>query len=213
MSATEDPRVSYDINIPYKDPAAGSKTTTPYLEYLPTWEPVFFEPLQPFEYFDPGLRAKRSPSSKDGLRNGKFTPIQPKLGTIVENVSLANLTSGDKDALARLMCERKVLVFPDQEDFLVLGPTKQQEWKNHFGKPHYQPVSGCVKGFPGFHIIHRDGNKDEIDTFMSSRTTTCLWHQDVSFEIQPPGYAMLAMLQGPEVGGDTVFAATDEAYK
>jgi sulfonate dioxygenase len=35
----------------------------------------------------------------------------------------------------------------------------------------------------------------------------------VSYEIQPPGYVMLGLLQGPDVGGDTVFAATDMAYK
>ncbi|KAK3386817.1 hypothetical protein B0H63DRAFT_520893 [Podospora didyma] len=29
----------------------------------------------------------------------------------------------------------------------------------------------------------------------------------------PPGYVMLGLLQGPEIGGDTVFAATDAAYK
>ena len=83
----------------------------------------------------------------------------------------------------------------------------------YFGKPNYQPVSGAVRGHPGFHIIHRDGNKAEISRFLEQRTTTTLWHQDVSYEIQPPGYVMLGLLEGPSVGGDTVFAATDMAYK
>lgn len=215
--------ISYDINIPYyREPGAVSKPTTPYPEYLPTWDPVFFPPLVPFEYVDPALRSapglfpgQLSPTATSGgaLASAKITPIQPKLGSVVTGVRLSDLTAADKDALARLVCERKVVAFPDQSDFLDLGPAQQQEWMNHFGKPHYQPVSGSVRGFPGFHIIHRDGNKDEIDRFMRSRTTTCLWHQDVSYEIQPPGYALLGMLQGPEVGGDTVFAATDEAYR
>ncbi|KAI1413396.1 hypothetical protein F5Y13DRAFT_161213 [Hypoxylon sp. FL1857] len=84
---------------------------------------------------------------------------------------------------------------------------------NYYGKPNYQPVSGSIKGYPGFHIIQRDGNKDELARFLDQKSTTTLWHQDVSYEIQPPGYVMLGFLQGPDNGGDTVFASTDTAYK
>lgn len=75
---------------------------------------------------------------------------------------------------------------------------------NYFGKPNYQPISGSIKGHPGFHIIQRDGNKEELAKFLEHRSITALWHQDVSYDIQPPGYVMLGYLQGPEVGGDTV---------
>jgi sulfonate dioxygenase len=52
-----------------------------------------------------------------------------------------------------------------------------------------------------------------LDTSFEQRTTSCLWHQDVSYEVQPPGYVMLGLLNGPKIGGDTVFADTDEAYR
>jgi alpha-ketoglutarate-dependent taurine dioxygenase len=68
-------------------------------------------------------------------------------------------------------------------------------------------------GLPGFHVIHRDGKKPELNAFFSQKTTSCLWHQDVSYEMQPPGYVMLGLLDGPKISGDTVFAATDEAYR
>jgi sulfonate dioxygenase len=84
---------------------------------------------------------------------------------------------------------------------------------SYFGKLSHQPVSGAIKGFPQFHVIHRDSNEDEIANFFKHKSSTCLWHHDVSYERQPPGYIMLGILACPDVGGDTVIADTAEAYK
>lgn len=210
-SHTPDQPLNYDINIPYVDVNKEHKARTRYPEYLPTWDKVWFDPLPPFEYEDPALRADQS---KSNLLNSdaKVTHIQPRIGSYVENVQLNQLSDAAKDELALLVSERKVVAFPNQ-DLIDDGPAAQEKFMRHFGKPNYQPVSGTVRNHPGFHIIHRDGNKEEISRFLEQRTTTTLWHQDVSYEIQPPGYVMLGLLEGPEVGGDTVFAATDIAYK
>jgi sulfonate dioxygenase len=142
----------------------------------------------------------------------KVSHIQPALGSVMEGVQLRGLSDAAKDELAYLVSQRKVIAFPDQ-DLIDTDPAQQQEFMNYFGKRNYQPVSGTVKGYPGFHIIHRDGNKEIARFLQQKTTTTTLWHQDVSYEIQPPGYVMLGLLQGPDVGGDTVFAAADVAYK
>ncbi|KAJ5216573.1 uncharacterized protein N7498_002980 [Penicillium cinerascens] len=204
--------ISYDINIPYVDVDKQSKVSTPYPQYLPTWDPMWFNPLPPFDYHDPALRVKdRSKRNLLGP-DAKVNHIQPSIGSVVEGVQLSTLSDAAKDELALLISERKVVAFPDQ-DLIDAGPEEQERFMRYFGKPNYQPVSGTVRNHPAFHVIHRDGNRDEIERFLSQRTTTTLWHQDVSYEIQPPGYVMLGLLQGPEVGGDTVFAATDMAYK
>ena len=91
--------------------------------------------------------------------------------------------------------------------------TADSRAREHFGKLNYQPVTGSVRDHPGFHIIHRDNNQDEMANFFKVKTTSTLWHQDVSYERQPPGYIMLGILACPDVGGDTVFADTAEAYK
>ncbi|KAJ6171296.1 Alpha-ketoglutarate-dependent sulfonate dioxygenase [Penicillium chermesinum] len=203
--------ISYDINIPYVDVDKLSKTNTPYPEYLPTWDPVWFDPLPYHDYVDPGLRA--DPAKPNLLHDGvTVNHIQPSIGSVVEGLQLNQLTNVQKDELALLISERKVLAFPNQ-DLIDDGPAAQESFMRYFGKPNYQPVSGTVRNHPAFHVIHRDGNRDEIARFLEARTTTTLWHQDVSYEIQPPGYVMLGLLQGPDVGGDTVFAATDMAYK
>ncbi|KAL1983786.1 hypothetical protein VTN96DRAFT_9872 [Rasamsonia emersonii] len=211
VTATAEKPISYDINIPYVTVSSESQSKTKYPEYLPTWEKIWFDPLPPFEYHDPALRVEDK-SKPNLLRGAKVTHIQPWIGSVVEGVQLSQLSDKAKDELALLIAERKVVAFPDQ-DLIDAGPERQYEFMRYFGKPNYQPISGSLKGYPGFHIIHRDGNLDEINRFLEQRTTTTLWHQDVSYEIQPPGYVMLGLLQGPEVGGDTVFAATDAAYK
>ena len=210
--APAEPQINYDINLPYVRVAGEAYDGTKYPHYLPTWDPVWFDPLPPFDYQDPALRVQDK--TKPNLLKGgsKVTHIQPFLGSTVEGVQLSQLDATAKDELALLIAERKVVVFPDQ-DLIDAGPNRQEKFMQHFGKPNYQPVSGTVRGHPGFHIIHRDGNKEEIGRFLEQRTTTTLWHQDVSYEIQPPGYVMLGLLQGPEVGGDTIFAATDAAYR
>ncbi|KAE9401398.1 TauD-domain-containing protein [Gymnopus androsaceus JB14] len=214
--AVKEKPVSYDINLSYIVATAEERTRlekgTPYPQYLPTWDPVWFDPLPPFEFSDPALRADPSKTTLLGSAT-KQSEITPGMGTILEGLDLSTLTDVGKDELALLVSERKIVVIPAQDKFLDQGPAAQQEFMNHFGKPNYQPVSGSIKGLPGFHIIHRDGNKEELNNFFSQKTTSCLWHQDVSYERQPPGYVMLGLLQGPQVGGDTIFAATDEAYK
>lgn len=204
--------ISYDINIPYVDVDKQSKIKTPYPQYLPTWDPIWFDPLPPFEYTDPALRAAKNKPNLLSSPDVKLNHIQPNIGTVVEGIQLNNLTDAAKDELALLISERKVLAFPNQ-DLIDDGPDAQESFMRYFGKPNYQPVSGTIRNHPAFHVIHRDGNRDEIARFLEARTTTTLWHQDVSYEIQPPGYVMLGLLQGPEVGGDTVFSATDMAYK
>ncbi|KAJ6078032.1 uncharacterized protein N7446_000968 [Penicillium canescens] len=163
-----EPPISYDINIPYVD--LGSNLV---------------RPLTPFEYNDPALRVRDK--SKRNLLNesSKISHIQPNIGSVVEGVQLSSLTSAGRDELALLISERKVVAFPEQ-DLIDAGPDAQEEFMRHFGKPNYQPVSGSMTDHPAFHIIHRDGNREEISRFLEQRTTTTLWHQDVSYEIQPP---------------------------
>ena len=211
-STSAEPPISYDINVPYSDYEGKEQNTTKYPAYLPNWEKIWFDPLPVFPYKDPALRVKDK--SKPNLLGSHVAlqDITPGLGTIVNGLQISQLSDTAKDELALLISERKVLAFPDQ-DLIDAGLARQQEFMRYFGKLNYQPVSGSAKGYPQFHIIHRDGNKEELARFFEQKATSTLWHQDVSYEVQPPGYVMLGLLQGPEVGGDTVFAAADEAYE
>jgi sulfonate dioxygenase len=216
LSSDNEGVVSYDINLPYAPQSEAeqqqARLRTEYPEYLPNFDKIWFDPLPEFEYHDPALRADKSKSNL--LQPGvSIRHITPKMGTILSGVKLKDLSDAAKDELALLMAERKIVVLRDQTEFLKAGPKFQQDFMAYYGKPNYQPVTGCVKGFPGFHIIHRDNNEAEIEKFFQHKMTSTLWHQDVSYEQQPPGYIMLGILSCPEVGGDTVFADTAEAYR
>ncbi|KAI1082143.1 alpha-ketoglutarate-dependent taurine dioxygenase [Whalleya microplaca] len=208
---TKEQPIAYDINVPYN--ANGDTwSKVKYTEYMPSWDKIWFDPLPPFEFHDPALRMKDTSLPELHKAGIKVTDITPGLGSYVTGIQLNQLNNAAKDELAWLISQRKVLAFHDQ-DLLDDGPAAQQEFMKYYGKPNYQPVSGSLKGYPGFHIIQKDGNKEDLARFLDQKPSTTLWHQDVSYEIQPPGYVMLGYLQGPEVGGDTVFASTDMAYK
>jgi sulfonate dioxygenase len=212
-----EPKTTYDINVPYKtlteDYARLIKGRTEFPEYLPVWEEgIWFDDFPIFEFHDPALRADKS---KPNLFQPGVTaqPITPRMGTILTGVKLEALSQEAKDELALLICERKVVVLREQLNFLKAGPQFQVDFMSYYGKLSMQPVTGAIKGFPDYHVIHRDNNEDDIKKFFESKMTTTIWHHDVSYERQPPGYIMLGILACPEVGGDTVVADTTMAYK
>jgi sulfonate dioxygenase len=211
-----DTPLPYDINLPYQplpeDQNHHIQQRTEFPEYLPVWERgVWFDDFPTFEYHDPAQRADKK---KPHLFGPTITveSITPKMGTILTGVKLEKLTDEAKDELALLICERKVVVLRDQLEFLSAGPQFQADFMTYYGKLSHQPVTGTINGFPQFHIIHRDDNEEEIKRFFEAKMTSTLWHHDVSYERQPPGYIMLGVLACPDVGGDTIVADTVEAY-
>lgn len=212
-----EPKTVYDINIPYKSQSEAyerhARERTEFPDYLPHWEPgEFHAPAPAFEYHDPALRA--DPHMPHLLRAGvTATPVTPRMGTILSGLQLESLSAAAKDELALLVCERKFVVCREQLGFLGAGPQGQKDFMAHFGPLSRQPVSGAVKDHPEFHIIHRDANEKDIAQFFQHKMTTTLWHHDVSYERQPPGYVMLGILACPDIGGDTVVADMTTAYR
>ncbi|KIJ49229.1 hypothetical protein M422DRAFT_247028 [Sphaerobolus stellatus SS14] len=206
--------ISYDINLVYRPPTQTEKVNqeqNKYEAYLPHWDPVYFSPCPPFDFIDPASRADPSKPLLFGNKNFKIRNLTPKMGSEISGIQLSQLTEAEKDELALIISERKCVVFTDQ-DFVDIGAAAQQDFMAYFGKPNYQPITGTVEGFPGFHIIYRDGNKADLERFFQEKATSTLWHHDVSFERQPPGYVLLCNINTPPEGGDTVFASTTEAY-
>lgn len=213
-----EPKTTYDINIPFnrdatnaKEYQARARKRTEFPEYLPVWEEFWNPDFPEFEYHDPALRA--DPTKPHLFTYGVTAQaVTPRMGTVLTGVKLEKLCQKGKDELALLISERKFVVLREQFDFLSAGPQFQVDFMSHYGKLSIQPVTGAIKGFPQYHVIHRDSNEEEIAKFLKHKSTTCLWHHDVSYERQPPGYIMLGILACPDVGGDTVIADTAEAY-
>lgn len=49
--------------------------------------------------------------------------------------------------------------------------------------------------------------------FLEEHTNSVTWHSDVTYEKQPPGTTFLYLLDGPNIGGDTLFCNQALAYQ
>lgn len=195
------------------NPDFRAKSSVP--EFLPTWDPKEkLPPLEFHEYHDPGLRADPSfpnlfpEESKEQIKTKRITP---KLGTEVRGLQLSQLDDAGKDELALLVAQRGVVVFRDQ-DFAKAGPQGVVDYAKHFGKLHVHQTSGHPEKVPELHITYRRPDRKEFERVFEQDVTSIYWHVDVSYELQPPSYTFFNVLEGPDGGGDTLFADAFEAF-
>lgn len=184
-------------------------------DFLPTWDPTEkYDPLTFHVYNDPALRADPSlPNLFPESKKDQFTlkRITPKLGTEVKNIQLSSLSDAAKDELALFVAQRGVVVFRNQ-DLSSKGPRFSVEFGKHFGKLHIHQTSGHPEGVSELHVIHTRPNENGFEKVFEDNVSSIRWHSDVSYELQPPSYTFLSILEAPETGGDTLFADSIEAY-
>lgn len=76
------------------------------------------------------------------------TRLTPRIGTEIRGLQLSQLTDAQKNELALLIAERGVVVFRDQ-DFKDIGPEKQKEFGQYFGRLHiHVSISTTYSYFP-----------------------------------------------------------------
>jgi sulfonate dioxygenase len=182
-----------------------------YPQFLPTWNPNVKLPTpKPFNHFDKGVLG--SDSHKDLLVGDyKLRKITPKFGTEVDGIQLSSLNEAGKNDLGKLIAERGVVIFRNQ-DWAKFGPQFLVDFTQYYGPLHQHPTSGTPENFPQIHVSFVGQTKKQISNIFATRTNNIQWHSDVSYELQPPHYTFFSVLQGPESGGDTLFADTVEAY-
>ncbi|KAJ7063610.1 TauD-domain-containing protein [Mycena amicta] len=192
----------------------GPFETYPYRHLLPDIMPTedhTLPPLEDFEFIDPGLRALKHPNPRAFLENAtRISHLTPVIGTEVDGVSLAKLTSDGRDQLALEVARRGLMVFRNQQDFIDAGGEFWKEFGRHFGRLHVHPTGGYPEGLPEIHMIYRDEN---TVYFEGDQISTSMWHTDMSFERQPPGLTVFFLFAHPETGGDTFFSSGVHALK
>lgn len=113
-----------------------------YAAYLPVYdETTKFPPTEPFDVRDRGLDADPKKPNLLGSPGAEITRLTPRVGTEIKGIQLSQLNNAQKNELALLVAERGVVVFRDQ-DFKDIGPQKQKEFGESFGKLHVH-----VRGF------------------------------------------------------------------
>lgn len=190
-----------------------NRESSKYPDFLPTWNPKDrYEPLKFFKHIDPGTRAdEKFPNLFPATSRFHNKKITPKLGSEITDIQLSQLDSNGKDELALFVAQRGVVIFRNQ-DFASFGPQFAVDYGKHFGRLHIHPTSGAPKNHPELHITYRRADEGEFKRVFSQNTNAVGWHTDVSYELQPPGTTFFSVLEGPESGGDTIFASVVEAY-
>ncbi|KAJ4353030.1 hypothetical protein N0V95_003748 [Ascochyta clinopodiicola] len=134
----------------------------------------------------------------------------PKIGTEVHGVDLANLTDPQKNDLARLIATRGVVFFRNQKNF---GIEEQRALGQYFGRLHKHATTAVPRqeGLEDVHVVYTGEGSPDLRSLFSP---TFLWHSDVTYEIQPPSYTSLKVLTGPPRGGggDTLWSSQYAAY-
>ena len=141
----------------------------------PHFPDVQWEPLVEISYEEKGTRGH--PLFKDLLADATDVfDCNPKIGTEVHGVQLAQLSDSQKNDLARLVTTRGVVFFRDQHD---LDIDAQRELTRYFGTLHRHATTSVPKrsGLEDVHVVYADEqSKDQRANF----APTFLWHSDVS---------------------------------
>ena len=131
---------------------------------------------------------------------------------MITGIQLSSLTPQAKDEIALLVAQRKVVALRSQ-DFKDLSVSSIVDFCKYFGPLVIFPLGPYLPDCPEIHIAHNGGGDTRLRDIQAPRTTSMSWHTDSSANPQPPGLVFLYMLECPDVGGDTVFTNTAEAYK
>ncbi|KAI5239419.1 TauD-domain-containing protein [Aureobasidium subglaciale] len=181
----------------------------PYEHLLPSFPDVKWEPLQEIPYHDKGILG--SPTFHSLLSSAtSIRDYNPKIGTEVSGIDLANLTDAQKNDIARLIATRGVVFFRNQKNFDI---QKQRELGKYFGQLHRHATTSVPKqeGLEDVHVVFAEGARGARNAIFAP---SFLWHSDVTYEIQPPSYTSLKLLSGPPQGGggNTLWSSQYAAY-
>lgn len=105
----------------------------------------------------------------------------PKIGTEVHGVDLANLTDLQKNDLARLIATRGVVFFRNQKNF---GIEEQRALGQYFGQLHKHATTSVPRreGLEDVHVVYTGEGSSDLRSLFSP---TFLWHSDVSTPLAP----------------------------
>ena len=128
------------------------------------------------------------------------TPMSPTIGAQLDGVDLRDDLGDDEiDAIRRALLDWKVLFFRDQD----ITTEQHLAFARRFGELETHPFTRPKQGYPEVLAITHDAEHP------GSENT---WHSDVTWRLEPSLGSVLRNLEGPTVGGDTLFADMYAAY-
>ena len=127
-------------------------------------------------------------------------PQSRTIGAELRGIDLTQSLSDEAIAVVRqALLDWKVLFFRDQD----LATEHHLDFARRFGALEVHPFAPEKPGYPEVLAITHD---DESPGYEN------LWHSDVTWRLAPSLGSVLRMLDGPELGGDTLFSDMYAAY-
>ncbi|MEM9042806.1 MAG: TauD/TfdA family dioxygenase [Actinomycetota bacterium] len=128
-------------------------------------------------------------------------PQSPTIGAEVSGVDLSQpLDEHQVAAVRQALLDWKVLFFRDQD----VTTEQHLAFSRCFGELEEHPFAPHKDGYPEVLAITHDEATPGLENG---------WHSDVTWRLEPSLGSVLRMIEGPEVGGDTLFADMAEAYE
>jgi taurine dioxygenase len=146
-------------------------------------------------------REDQSPRTSSGIEVHRLTTF---IGAELRNVSLAD-AANDPLVFAEiraLLLQHKVLFFRDQD----ISRADHVRLAERFGPLEDHPVAGSDPEHPGLVRIYKD-----LDSKPEHYENA--FHCDATWREAPPFGSVLRCVEGPAVGGDTIWVDMVEAYR
>jgi taurine dioxygenase len=142
------------------------------------------------------------------IETGPLDDLTPFFGTRISGFDVKAIrSSGEVTALQRLLAEKQVVVFKDQD----LGPDDVLGFTKLFGTPDPHVLSQF--SLPGYRDIYVLSNIVEDGRHVGNRQEGFGWHTDLSYFANPAAYTMLYALEVPAARGETLFASMQCFYR
>lgn len=138
----------------------------------------------------------------DEPRTGTITiePQSPTIGAEIGGVDLsAELSDDTIGEIRQALLDWKVLFFRDQD----ITTEQHLSFARRFGELEVHPFGASKPGHDEVLAITHDENSPGLENG---------WHSDVTWRQEPSLGSVLRMLEGPAIGGDTLFADMYAAY-
>lgn len=131
-------------------------------------------------------------------------PLTATIGAELTNISLAEASRDDAlfAELRALLLQHKVLFFRDQD----ITRAEHVALARRFGPLEDHPVAPTDPDNPGLVRIYKD-----LDSAPEHYENA--FHCDATWRVNPPFGSVLRCVEGPEVGGDTIWVNMAEAYR
>jgi taurine dioxygenase len=144
------------------------------------------------------------PSVRTSTRGIEVVPLTATIGAELRNISLAE-AARDAEVFAELrdlLLQYKVLFVRDQD----ISRAEHVALAERFGPLEDHPVNGSDPDHPGLVRIYKD-----MDSKPEHYENA--FHCDATWREVPPLGSVLRCVEGPAVGGDTIWVNMAEAYR